>query len=91
MQGNENAVVVYPCSRLSGEIRLQGAKNSVLPVMAAALLNKGISVFKNCPEIADVYIMAELLKICGCKVVFELRMRKTGFLTVNMPRKCVLP
>ena len=71
MQGNENAVVVYPCSRLSGEIRLQGAKNSVLPVMAAALLNKGISVFKNCPEIADVYIMAELLKICGCKVVFE--------------------
>lgn len=71
MQSNENAVVVYPCGRLSGEIRLQGAKNSVLPVMAAALLNKGISVLYNCPEIADVYIMAELLKICGCSVEFH--------------------
>lgn len=70
MQSNENAVVVYPCGRLSGEIRLQGAKNSVLPIMAAALLNKGVSVLHNCPEIADVYIMAELLKICGCSVEF---------------------
>ena len=71
MQSNENAVVVYPCGRLSGEIRLQGAKNSVLPIMAASLLNRGTSVLHNCPEIADVYIMAELLKICGCRVSFE--------------------
>jgi UDP-N-acetylglucosamine enolpyruvyl transferase len=43
MQSNENAVVVYPCGRLSGEIRLQGAKNSVLPIMAAQQRSIGTS------------------------------------------------
>lgn len=31
MQDNENAVVVYPCSRLSGEIKLQGSKIRCFP------------------------------------------------------------
>ena len=71
MQGNKNAVVVYPCSRLAGEIRLQGSKNSVLPIMAAALLVKGVTVLHNCPDIADVRVMAELLRVCGCTVQFK--------------------
>lgn len=70
MQDNENAVVVYPCSRLAGEIELQGSKNSVLPIMAAALLKKGITVLENCPDIADVHAMAGLLKLCGCRVEY---------------------
>ena len=61
MQDNENAVVVYPCSRLSGEIRLQGSKNSVLPIMAAALLKAGVTVLENCPDIADVHAMSAKL------------------------------
>ena len=71
MQDNENAVVVYPCSRLSGEIRLQGSKNSVLPIMAAALLKAGVTVLQNCPDIADVHAMSGLLKKCGCRVEYN--------------------
>ena len=71
MQDNENAVVVYPCSRLSGEIKLQGSKNSVLPIMAAALLKAGVTVLENCPDIADVHAMSGLLKKCGCRVEYN--------------------
>ena len=39
---------------LSGSINVQGAKNSVLPVLAAAALCKGESVIHNCPDLADV-------------------------------------
>lgn len=70
MQDNKNAVVVYPCSRLAGEIKLQGAKNSVLPIMAASLLKRGRTVLENCPDIADVHIMADLLRMCGCNVKY---------------------
>lgn len=76
MQYNKNAVVVYPCSRLSGEIRLQGSKNSVLPIMAAALLKCGVTVLKNCPDIADVHAMSELLQKCGCRVEYSEHMMR---------------
>ena len=39
--------------RLSGELTLQGSKNSSLPIMAAALLGGGETVLKNCPELTD--------------------------------------
>lgn len=71
MQDNKNAVIVYPCNRLVGEIKLQGAKNSVLPIMAASLLKSGRTILENCPDIADVHIMAELLRICGCSVEYS--------------------
>ena len=71
MQDNKKAVIVHPCSRLAGEIKLQGSKNSVLPIMAASLLLKGRTILENCPDIADVHIMAELLKMCGCRVEYS--------------------
>lgn len=47
---------------------IQGSKNAVLPVLAATLLVKGTCVIKNCPRIADVYHMQNLLQELGCKV-----------------------
>ena len=35
---------------LDGEVRIQGSKNAALPVMAAALLNRGTTVLKACPR-----------------------------------------
>lgn len=52
--------------RLKGEVRLQGAKNSVLPVLAATLLIKGISVIHNCPDISDVDVALKILRFLGC-------------------------
>ena len=39
---------------LRGELRVQGAKNSALPILAAALLAPGQSVIRNCPDLSDV-------------------------------------
>ena len=54
-------------SRLSGIIEVPGAKNAVLPVLAATLLNNGTSVLENCPELDDVLTMLEILSALGCK------------------------
>src|SRR3954471_17363118 len=55
-------------ARLAGEVPVVGAKNSVLKLMAAALLAPGESVVGNLPAISDVNIMCELLERLGCRV-----------------------
>ena len=54
--------------RLDGEVRVTGAKNSVLKVMAACLLAEGTSTLRNVPDIGDVPIMAEVLRGLGASV-----------------------
>lgn len=55
-------------SALFGETRIQGSKNAVLPVMAAALLIRDVSTLENCPQISDVRHMLALLESIGCRV-----------------------
>ncbi|CAB4597570.1 MAG: UDP-N-acetylglucosamine 1-carboxyvinyltransferase [Actinobacteria bacterium] len=56
-------------AHLRGEVTVTGAKNSVLKLMAAALLAEGKTTISNVPEIADVDIMSDLLTRLGCTVV----------------------
>ncbi|WP_280268161.1 UDP-N-acetylglucosamine 1-carboxyvinyltransferase [Nocardia wallacei] len=58
-------------SRLVGEVAVGGAKNSVLKLMAAALLAEGTTTITNCPDILDVPLMAEVLRGLGCDVVVD--------------------
>lgn len=58
-------------NRLVGEVSVGGAKNSVLKLMAAALLAEGTSTITNCPDILDVPLMAEVLRGLGCEVVLD--------------------
>jgi UDP-N-acetylglucosamine 1-carboxyvinyltransferase len=55
-------------ARLSGDVQVVGAKNSVLKLMAAALLAEGTTTLSNCPEILDVPLMADVLRGLGCEV-----------------------
>ncbi|GAC70678.1 UDP-N-acetylglucosamine 1-carboxyvinyltransferase [Gordonia soli] len=55
-------------ARLSGEVSVGGAKNSVLKLMAAALLAEGTTILTNAPEIADVPLMADVLRGLGAVV-----------------------
>jgi UDP-N-acetylglucosamine 1-carboxyvinyltransferase len=55
-------------ARLTGEVQVVGAKNSVLKLMAAALLAQGTTTLTNCPEILDVPLMADVLRGLGCDV-----------------------
>ena len=55
-------------ARLCGEASIQGSKNAVLPMMAGALLHRGITVLTNVPLIRDVTCMSRILTFLGCKV-----------------------
>src|SRR5512144_3052398 len=55
-------------ARLDGQVRVTGAKNSVLKLMAAALLAPGTTTLTEVPRIIDVDIMSELLRRLGCGV-----------------------
>jgi UDP-N-acetylglucosamine 1-carboxyvinyltransferase len=55
-------------ARLTGTVDVVGAKNSVLKLMAAALLAEGTTTLTNCPEILDVPLMADVLRSLGCTV-----------------------
>ena len=54
--------------RLEGTARVHGAKNSVLPILAAAVLCPGVSVVHNCPDLSDVRASVSILEHLGCKV-----------------------
>lgn len=58
-------------NRLSGEIDLQGSKNSSLPIIAASVLIDGTVTIFRCPKISDTLAMQELLRLLGCKVTEE--------------------
>ncbi len=67
MQGVDQLLVTGG-ARLDGDVTVSGAKNSVLKLMAAALLAEGTSTITNCPEILDVPLMADVLTGLGCQV-----------------------
>jgi UDP-N-acetylglucosamine 1-carboxyvinyltransferase len=58
-------------ARLDGDVRVTGAKNSVLKLMAAALLAEGTTTITNCPEILDVPLMGDVLTGLGCQVQLD--------------------
>lgn len=64
--------------RLEGKTRLQGSKNSSLPILAACAAVNGISVIHNCPRITDVDIAVAILERLGCRVS-----REGGTVTVD--------
>jgi UDP-N-acetylglucosamine 1-carboxyvinyltransferase len=56
--------------RLAGSVRVNGAKNSALKLMAAALLAEGRTVVENVPRIVDCFTMAEVLEHLGAEVAW---------------------
>lgn len=65
------AISVKEATSLKGIIRVQGSKNTVLPIMAASLLAKGVCEIYNCPDISDVRVMCELLSCLHVETEFE--------------------
>ena len=53
-------------NRLFGKTKVQGAKNSVLPILAASILNAGVSEISNCPDLTDVNSTLRILRHLGC-------------------------
>ncbi len=61
-------MVIQGEHRLSGSVRIGGAKNAALPIMAATLLGEGPCTLTNVPRVADVLTMSKLLKHLGATV-----------------------
>ena len=63
-----NKIVVEGGVPISGEITVQGAKNAVLPILAAAVLSDSGCVIHNCPRLRDVEKTMQILSSLGCKL-----------------------
>ncbi len=62
-------IIINGGHRLKGNVRVEGAKNAVLPVLAAALLaSEGHNIIKNVPNLSDVGTISEVLKSLHAKV-----------------------
>ncbi|WP_040207074.1 UDP-N-acetylglucosamine 1-carboxyvinyltransferase [Neobacillus jeddahensis] len=65
-------IIVRGGQRLYGTVKVEGAKNAVLPVLAATLLaSDGKSVLRDVPTLSDVYTINEVLRNLNAEVVFE--------------------
>jgi UDP-N-acetylglucosamine 1-carboxyvinyltransferase len=69
---SDDVFVVHGGAPLRGTLRIHGAKNSALKLMAACLMAEGESVLTNVPDIADVPVMADILRGLGADVDLDV-------------------
>ncbi len=84
------SLIIEGGKRLSGEIRVHGAKNSALPILAASLLADGCTVIHNCPDLTDVRAAVKILTYLGCTVVREgnsVTVDPTGVYRYDIPEE----
>ena len=82
--GDDQVLRVRRSEPLQGTVRVAGAKNSVLKIMAASLLCPGHYTLRNVPRIADVRWMGELLERMGAATH-----QQEDVLTIDIPEKMV--
>ena len=63
-----SSYIIKGGSRLEGTVKISGSKNASLPIIAATILNKGITTLYNVPNIQDTQMMYEIIKLLGGKV-----------------------
>lgn len=65
-------IIINGGNKLTGTVQVEGAKNAVLPIIAATILgSRKETVLENVPELADVHIMHELLENLGAEVTYH--------------------
>ncbi|WP_448374878.1 UDP-N-acetylglucosamine 1-carboxyvinyltransferase [Fervidobacterium sp.] len=74
--------IVVERAVLSGEVEISGAKNSALPLLAAALLTEEEIVLHKVPVLSDVETMIDILRTTGKKVIFE---KETNTIRISGP------
>lgn len=73
-----SSYIIEGGKKLEGVLDVSGSKNASLPIIAASILNKGVSKLYNVPNIHDTQITLKILKILGCKVD-----RKNGKIAID--------
>ena len=75
-------------TKLIGSVNINGAKNSVLPILAATLLNGGENVIHNCTQLRDVESAIKILRHLGCRIS---RQGKTLTVDSSTITRCDVP
>ncbi len=60
-----DALVVTKANKLNGKIKLKGAKNSILPIIAACVLTQDEVLISNCPMLSDIRNMLDIIRSLG--------------------------
>ncbi len=68
---SEARIIIRGGKPLNGTVRVGGAKNAVLKMMAGALLAPGVSTITNVPDLTDVHMMADVIRHLGAKVTIS--------------------
>src|SRR5947207_1742791 len=71
LQRPVSQIVTHGRNPLRGSVRVSGAKNAALPIMAAALLTDEPCTLENVPILQDIAVMADLLQTLGAEVHYE--------------------
>lgn len=61
-----SGLLIEGCRKLRGEVTVQGAKNSTLPILAATILTEDENVIHNCPFLSDIDVAVRILRYLGC-------------------------
>lgn len=83
-------IVIKGGKRLSGTVRVHGAKNAVLPILAATVLTKNECIIHNCPNLSDVNVTIDILRCLGAEVTREndtIRVDASGKLKDSVPEE----
>ena len=64
-------IIVKKSEPLRGSVKIDGAKNAVLPIIAATLLVKGKSVLHEVPDLTDVHVISDLIRHLGAEVEYK--------------------
>ena len=64
-------ILVKKSNPLKGSVKIDGAKNAVLPIIAATLLAKGKSTLNGVPNLKDVHVISDLLRHLGAEVEYN--------------------
>ena len=88
VQERVDKLVVNGGKELQGKVKISGAKNAVLPIMASSLLARGVTTIKNVPNLRDTRTFIELLTILGAECNFEdstLTIDATNIISLEAP------
>jgi UDP-N-acetylglucosamine 1-carboxyvinyltransferase len=86
-------IIINGGHSLSGSIAVHGAKNAVLPILAATVLCSGVSVIKGCPHLSDVDYSIKILRFLGCRVKREgstVTVDSSGMKCTEIPEELML-
>ena len=88
VQERVDKLVVNGGKELKGKVKISGAKNAVLPIMASSLLATGVTTINNVPNLRDTRTFIELLTILGAECNFEdstLTIDATNIISLEAP------